>query len=118
MTISIDKVINDIIPVIIGATKKVTGPHTFVRLTADQLGAMTTADTAALYWGKFISSGCSDAIRAKYGTEIIFTTETGSTATGGMVGTFYDQYFNNIEGGAAADGTLCFVGVKMTIANV
>lgn len=117
MTISIDKVINDIIPVIIGATKKVTGPHTFVRLTADQLGAMTTADTAALYWGKFICSGCDAAVIAYYGSDIIFDTTTGGSATGGLVGTFYDQYFNKM-GGAATDGTLCFVGVKMTIANV
>ncbi len=118
MTISIDKVINDIIPVIIGATKKVTGPQVFVKLNATELAAMSTADTGYLWYGKLVCVGLSETMVAAYGSTTTWSSANGATATGGLVGTFYDVHFNKITSTSPVIGTVYFVGVKIAITNV
>ncbi len=118
MTISIDKVINDILPGIIGATKKVDGPQVFVKLNATELAAMSTANTGYIWYGKLVCVGLAESLVAAYGSTTTLSTTNGVTATGGLVGTFYDVHFNKITSTSPVIGTVYFVGVKIAVSNV
>lgn len=119
MFIPNDKVINDIVPARLSPLgKKITGAHTFVRLGATELAALSTASTTNLYYGKFICVGLTQDFVASYNTTTEWTSASGNDATGGLVGTFYDVMWNKITSTSPTQGTIYFVGIQFTVANV
>ena len=117
MQISYDKVIEDIVKAKIGNTKKIGATSDLVRLSATDLNAMSTASTTHVWYGKFICMGLADSFVASYNTTVEFTAVNGITASGGIVGTFYEQLFNKVVTSATL-GTVLFVGYKIKIDNV
>lgn len=118
MHIPFDKVLTTILPAKIGATKKVSGAETYVRLGATELAALSATDLNFVYYGKIICVGLTQAFAAQYNSTTEWTSASGKDATGGLVGTFYDVLFNHITSTSPTDGTIYFVGVKIGIANV
>tara|TARA_R110000868_G_scaffold25994_3_gene100721 strand:+ start:9362 stop:9712 length:351 start_codon:yes stop_codon:yes gene_type:complete len=109
--------INEVIQAKIGATKKVVGPITHVRLNATALNAMTSADANYIWYGKVVCVGASADVDLSYNSTIEFTTSGGVVAIGYVSGTFYDVLFNKVTGTAVL-GEFYFVGIKQAIENV
>ena len=62
--------------------------------------------------------GLAESLVAAYGSTTTLSTTNGVTATGGLVGTFYDVHFNKITSTSPVIGTVYFVGVKIAVSNV
>ena len=115
MQLSFDKIESDIIGVRLRALgKEISDVIIGIRLDATALATMGTADSGYLYYGKFVCVGLDTSFVASFNTTVEFDASSAITATGGLVGTFYDQLFNKVVT-SAGQGKIYFVGLKIQV---
>lgn len=98
--------------------KEVNGSIESVRLTASDLSDLDTASTTHVWYGKLVCVGLSTALVASASESVEFDSTNAVTATGGLVGTFYDVYFDVIDYETPTDGEVYFIGYKIPVTDV